>query len=120
MSAQALKEELRLLRWATAATRSARRQLRRTPVGEIVLAPPPAVSTRAGMTVEPTLRFVLARNCLVRSLVRQVWHGARGHRRDLVIGVRSPRTRFRAHAWLDGDPDVTTSGFTELTRFPCR
>ncbi len=47
----------------------------------------------------------LPASCLERSLIRQRWHAARGHPRDLVIG-RGPVADYGAHAWLDGDlPD---------------
>ena len=55
--------------------------------------------------------------CLVRASVRQAWLSAHGVRRDLIIGVTSPRD-FSAHAWLDGDPPVAGARYTELTRLP--
>jgi hypothetical protein len=42
-------------------------------------------------------------SCLVNAIVVQAWETAHGRRRDLVVGVTGP-DRFRAHAWLEGDP----------------
>ena len=71
----------------------------------------------AGRGVSAVLRRSRA-TCLVRSSVRQRWLAAHGDRRDLVIGVKPPAEGFAAHAWLDGDPESTLEGFTELTRVP--
>jgi hypothetical protein len=35
--------------------------------------------------------------------------------RDLVIGVRAGPP-FAAHAWLDGDPAASSTGYDELSR----
>jgi hypothetical protein len=74
-----------------------------------------------GEGATPAVAGVLKRagaSCLVRSLVLQRWHATHGTRRDLVIGVTSPASGFRAHAWLEGEPAHTTVEFVELTRQP--
>jgi hypothetical protein len=46
---------------------------------------------------------------LVNAIVLQAWHAAHGRRRDLVIGTTGPEG-FRAHAWLEGGPEVEVEG----------
>jgi Transglutaminase-like superfamily len=43
-------------------------------------------------------------SCLVNAIVVQAWDSAHGRTRDLVVGVTGP-DGFRAHAWLEGDPE---------------
>ena len=54
--------------------------------------------------------------CLEECVVRQRWLLAAGVSRELVVGVTSPTSGFRAHAWLVGDR--VPRDFTELTRYP--
>ena len=56
--------------------------------------------------------------CLEQATVLQAWHAAHGRARDLIIGVTAPKEGFRAHAWLDGDPQCHDEGFRELLRRP--
>jgi hypothetical protein len=44
----------------------------------------------------------------------QRWLQALGDPRDIVVGVTRPSDGFKAHAWVDGDPDA--AGFAELRR----
>ena len=37
---------------------------------------------------------------------------------DVIIGVSGPSGSFRAHAWLDGEPDGEEQPFHELFRIP--
>jgi hypothetical protein len=46
---------------------------------------------------------------LVNAIVLQAWEAAHGRRRDLVIGTTGPEG-FRAHAWLEGGPDLKVEG----------
>lgn len=102
-------------RWALRAWWRCRRQLRRGGLQAVTLPEPPAERPGARNGVERVLRGVHA-TCLEASLVRQRWHAAHGRPRDVVIGVQGTRERFRAHAWLDGDPDGVEE-FTELKRW---
>lgn len=61
------------------------------------------------------LKLVRAR-CLTSSVVRQTWFQTQGVSRDLIIGVTGTQPRFRAHAWLDGDPAWQASGYKEIAR----
>jgi hypothetical protein len=105
-------------RWVLGATRQARRQLRGGRVDGVLVPAPPASCLNAWRAARVVLRLS-ARNCLVRSLVRQSWLAAAGLERDVVIGVR--RTpEFGAHAWIDGDPIPPEDAFEELLRLPSR
>ena len=110
-------DDLRAASWAVGAARQARRVLSEGGLDDLVLAPPPPLPARAGRGVSLAVR-VVARNCLVRAAVRQAWYAAHGRPIDLVIGVTAPAEGFKAHAWLDGDPDGEAAGFRELTRRP--
>ena len=106
---------LRAAAWTVRALTSARRQLRRRDIRDLRVPPPPPVGPAAARGVGAILR----RNpgtCLTRASVRQAWHAAQGHPRDIVIGVKREDGDFRAHAWLDGDPEDTSDEFQELTR----
>jgi Transglutaminase-like superfamily len=95
---------LRAALWALLALRRARRALKRGPVTEIRVGPPPALPPSAGRGV----RAILRRSdptCLERALVMQAWAAAQGDTRDVVIGVNGTGEQFAAHAWLDGDSD---------------
>jgi hypothetical protein len=67
------------------------------------------------------VRAILRRRpntCLERSLIMQRWVGAFGRTPDVIVGVCGPSGSFRAHAWLDGDPDGDEQPFHELLRLP--
>src|SRR4051812_7206801 len=98
--------------WAERSLRRARRRLRRRPVDEVRLEPPPALPPEALRGVAAILRR-RAPSCLERSLVLQRWHAVHGEPRDVVIGVTRPGD-FHAHAWLDGEPAGVA--FREITR----
>lgn len=102
--------------WGLRAWWRCRGQLRAGGLQGVALPAPPAERPGTQNGVERALDAVDA-TCLERALVRQRWHAAHGHLRDVVIGVRGPSVDFHAHAWLDGDPE-DCSLFTELTRWP--
>ena len=105
-------------RWAVGAAWQVRRQVRGGRVDEVTVPAPPASCPRGRRSAGVALRL-FARNCLVRSLVRQAWLAAAGDERDVVIGVRrSPD--FGAHAWIDGDRLRPEDAFEELVRLPSR
>ena len=104
--------------WALHAGLVARRDLRRMSVTSIGLPRLPRLAREAGPAVDAVLRWT-RRTCQERSLVRQPWLAAQGVPRDLVIGIKAGRP-FAAHAWLEGDPPASSSGFQELSRHPAR
>lgn len=106
---------LRALAWALHAAVVARRRVAAGGLPPFELPAPPRVPLAAGGGVRIALRPALF-TCLVRATVLQAWYSAHGIRRDLVIGVTSPRD-FTAHAWLDGDPHAG-DGYAELMRRP--
>ena len=109
---------LRAALWTRRALRAAWRQL-----GDgddfraLDLPDPPDLPRSATRGVNAVIRRS-RRTCLVKASVRQRWFAAHGEPRDLVIGVMPPADGFKAHAWLDGDPESRDGGFTELTRVP--
>ena len=100
--------------WAWRSLRDARRRLKVERIDAIRLAAPPALPPHAARGVTAVLRRT-PNTCLERSLVLQRWLAAQGEPRDIVVGVAGPAARFKAHAWLDGEPGADT-GFDELTR----
>lgn len=105
--------------WACAALAQARRHLRRRRVTDVRVRPPPASARTGQRAVRRVLRSGRA-TCLERSMVVQAWEAAQGRGRDLVIGVTSRAEGFRAHAWLDGEPEEHHGDFQELLRLPPR
>ncbi len=103
--------------WALRAARRARRDLAGHGLDELVVTPPPPLPEGSRRWASASLK-ASRQTCLVRSMVLQAWDASHGRRRDLVIGVTSPRQGFRAHAWLEGDPVRTSRGFSELSRRP--
>jgi len=65
--------------------------------------PPPPLPAEAERGMWGAL-WRMRESCLVNAIVVQAWETAHGRRRDLVVGVTGP-DGFRAHAWLDGDPE---------------
>jgi len=109
---------LRAAWWADRAAARVRRKLISDGLsGVSPIPPPPLVTPVGGRAVEAVLRR-RGRTCLERALVLQAWHAAAGKSRDVVIGVALSEPRFRAHAWLDGDPGVRESDFEVLRRQP--
>jgi hypothetical protein len=109
---------LRAAWWADRAAVRVRRRLISDGLGGVgPLFVPPSLPPEAGRVVEAVLRR-RGRTCLERALVLQAWHAADGKSRDVVIGVARSEPRFRAHAWLDGDPSVRESEFEVLRRQP--
>jgi hypothetical protein len=101
--------------WALHAALVARRRVAGGGLPPFDLPAAPPVPLSAGRGVRIALRPRVF-TCLVRSSVLQAWYAAHGIRRDLVIGVTSPRD-FTAHAWLDGEPGAG-EGYAELMRRP--
>jgi hypothetical protein len=93
---------LRAAWWTLRAVRHAERELQRRPLESVMATLPsvPALPDRAGRGVNAVLRR-RDDTCLERAVVLQAWEAAHGRRRDLVIGVTSPRDGFKAHAWLE-------------------
>jgi hypothetical protein len=106
--------QIRAAWWAERSRHRARRSLRDGPLGDVHLAPPPGLPAPAVRGVAAVLRYRRV-SCLERSLIMQRWLAAQGDRRDVVIGTTGA-TDFRAHAWLDGDPESLAVPFEELAR----
>lgn len=109
------KSQLRAALWAFRARLIADRELRRANADELTLPGAPALGLAATRGVNAVLKLTRA-TCLERSMVLQRWYGAQGVARDVVIGVTSPRSGFRAHAWLEEPGQLTQAEFTEITR----
>ena len=110
-----VRDSVRAAWWALCAIRSARRQLRRGNLGELVLAPPPALPYRAGLGVGFVLSF-LRPSCLERALVLQRWLAAHGRHQEVVVGVTTAGGAFAAHAWVDGEESWQRGEFEEIAR----
>jgi hypothetical protein len=110
------RASLRAAWWAARSVVSVRRQLARQVSHPVPPAVPPVPPT-ALRGVSAVLRRSRT-SCLVRATVRQAWHAAHGTPIELVIGVTAPAAGFRAHAWLEGDPESTSDAYTELLRRP--
>jgi hypothetical protein len=108
-------DEIRAALWAARALTHVRRQLADGRMSALELPRPPALPLGAGRGIEAFLRR-RSHSCLEAALIRQRWLAAHDDHREIVIGVTSPHERFRAHAWIDGDPSATGRDFTELTR----
>lgn len=108
---------LRAALWTLRALRTVRTQLRRGTIEGVRVPAPPPLS-------EAEVRGVLAvlrrrpNTCLERSLVLQRWVARFDRAPDIVVGVASPSDGFRAHAWLEGEPDNADGQFHELMRLP--
>jgi Transglutaminase-like superfamily len=100
---------LRAAWWAVRTARRTRRLLTASGL-DAALAPPPPPSLPAAAErgVQGGLRR-WGESCLVNAIVLQAWEAAHGRPRDLVIGTTGPEG-FRAHAWLDGDPELKVEG----------
>lgn len=110
---------LRAAWWAQRALVQARRELRREGIESVAVAPPPSLPAEARRGVLALLRRREC-TCLERSLVLQRWHASQGDLREVVIGVAGPTESFRAHAWLEGEPNGDLGRFQELMRLPAR
>ena len=105
---------LRLAVWVLSSCSTAKRQLRVNGSARVLLRRPPVAGSRYTKLVERVLWYRRT-TCLVRSCVLQQWLEANGEYLDVVIGVTSPETGFRAHAWLDRGACEFTE-FTEISR----
>lgn len=105
--------------WTIRVLRVLRRDLRRRPLTEIAVAPPPRVTQTSLRGVLGVLRR-RPHTCLQRALILQGWLAAQGDPRDVVIGVNNPREQFMAHAWVDGEPSCHQETYRELVRLPVR
>ena len=103
---------LRAAWWAFTSLHSTRRKLRTRAVADVDVRRPPSLPDHAGRGVDAVLRRASS-TCLERALVLQRWLSDHGTRKDVVVGVTSPRD-FRAHAWLDGE--AVDEQFQELMR----
>ena len=101
--------------WSLRALIRVRRALRDRRLDPDELPQPPRAPDDAEVVMNAILRASRS-TCLTRSVVRQQWFAARGDRRDLLIGVTSSSPRFRAHAWIEGDPEWNAAGYTEILR----
>jgi hypothetical protein len=110
---------LRAALWALRAHHRVRNTLSAVDLEGIEIPAPPRLPDRARRGVEAALRRRGA-TCLMEAAVLQRWDAAHGRPRDIIIGVTSPSEGFRAHAWLDGDPDGHLKEFQELLRVPVR
>lgn len=108
---------LRAALWGVRALTRTRRTLKENGLASPALPRVPDLPVAARRGAAGALRRLNA-TCLERATVLQAWDAAHDVRRDLVIGVTSPREGFRAHAWLDGDAPCHDEGFTELLRRP--
>src|SRR5205823_5072494 len=100
--------------WAWRAASRARQQLGRGGLEALALPSPPVRAAWRGV------RIVLERRdltCLERAAVRQGWYVSHDSARDLIVGVSSDDDGFAMHAWLEGDTEDQTSGFTQLLRY---
>lgn len=97
-------DTLAVARWTWRAHRSSREQLRTDDgLRTLQLPPPPFVRPVDRAATQLVLRARRA-TCLEKAVTLQRFDAAAGRPRTLVVGVTSPRAGFRAHAWLDGDP----------------
>ena len=103
--------------WTLRALLATRSQLRRGQIEGVRIPPPPRLPERAVRGVNAILRR-RPNTCLERSLVLQRWSATFGKAPDVIIGVSGPSGSFRAHAWLDGEPDGEEQPFHELFRIP--
>ncbi len=103
--------KLRAAWWAYAALRDLRRQLREN--SDIRTVAVRNLPNRAAVE-RSRLRTGETAPCLERSLVVQRWLAAHGVQCEIVIGVGGSSSDFRAHAWLDCDPDG--AGYGEILR----
>ena len=101
--------------WAVRAARQARRHLDLRGLETLVVLPPPAAPSGCRRWVVAVLR-IGRKTCLVRAALLQTWDAAHGRPRDLVIGVTAPGPGFKAHAWLDGEPEAMSAGYSEISR----
>ena len=116
MTARSAVASLRAGVWAARATLHVRRRLRHHGIDGWELRGPPMVPANARRGVNAVLRLVRP-SCLERAIVLQRWLAAHGERRDVVVGVAGSLDNFRAHAWIEGEPDSHPTEFTEITRF---
>lgn len=107
---------LRAAWWTWCSLRRTRRRLRRQGLNEFQLEPPPGLPGSAGRGVHAVLRRV-PQTCLERAMVLQQWHAAHGEPREVVIAVGWPDGGFRAHAWLEGEPEAAAD-LEEFMRVP--
>ncbi len=102
--------------WTVGALGYLRRALADQRLTDVRLKAPPKLPPRALSGVEAVLSR-RPNTCLMRALVLQAWYRGQGDERDVVIGVTPPRSGFRAHAWIEGEPPCHDENFVELTRW---
>jgi hypothetical protein len=89
--------------------------LRRHGIEGIEVPTPPPLPDSAGRGVLAVLGR-LDNTCLERCFVLQRWDAAHGREREVIIGVVGPSSEFKAHAWLEGEPDGVAGVYEELLR----
>jgi len=100
--------------WALRSHRRTRRHLRFGRLSDIDVTAPPTTRPVDRRAVLAVLRARGA-SCLERSVVLQRFDAAAGRPRALIIAVGRPGGGFRAHAWLEGDPEPDI-GLHEILR----
>ncbi|MDQ1701979.1 MAG: hypothetical protein QOF57_1231 [Frankiaceae bacterium] len=111
------RERVAVAHWALRTTRYVHRQLPAGPLERLTVPPAPRTSGVGGRIVRLVLWGMRA-TCLEESLVLQRWFADNGTLYDIVIGVKSPREAFAAHAWLERPGALTQTQFREMTRVP--
>ena len=106
---------VRTAAWTRHSLHDVRRQLRiEDGLRGLTLAAPPGTRPIDRTATQLVLRAGKAR-CLEKAVVVQRFDAAAGRPRTLIIGVTGPQQGFRAHAWLEGDPQRDDS-LQELLR----
>jgi hypothetical protein len=106
---------IKLTFWTLMSRQRAKAQLHRDGTKPVRLTRPPW-SGPAGTRMVERLLWRSHTTCLVRSCVLQHWYASQGLHYDVVVGVMSPESGFRAHAWLDQPDAEQPQGFTEMMR----
>ena len=106
----------RTLLWSLRMVGRIREQVPQRSFRDIALSAPPALDRRSRSAVNAGLRLRRA-TCLEQALLRQRFDAANGVDRTLIIAVSSPANGFRAHSWLEGEPQRDQS-LREIVRHP--
>lgn len=100
--------------WTARALGATRRSVACGVIAPLDIRPAPEGRADAEVVMNLVLRASRA-TCLSRSIVRQQWFADRDDRRDLLVGVTGAQG-FRAHAWLEGDPDPHAHSYRVILR----
>jgi hypothetical protein len=110
-------QRIAVTRWAWRTTRLVHRRLPAGPLESLVVPAAPRTAGVGTRIVRLVVRVQRA-TCLEESLVLQRWFADNGSLYDIVIGVKSPREGFVAHAWLERPGALTHTQFRAMTRVP--